>query len=174
MANKYEFDIGSKDKGEVFSQAARILFTGGFKLIDFDSQKPWGFYLSVDENQAQEFIDEFYSGIELKGIDTSLALRPKFLGIEPSKRLSWQYHHRRAEIWRPIAGSFNLVTSQTNEETKPKLVKPGEVISIARGERHRGVGLDEWALVAEIWNHAKPDNPSNEEDIVRVQDDFNR
>jgi hypothetical protein len=29
-------------------------------------------------------------------------------------------------------------------------------------------------LVAEIWQHTDPDHPSNEDDIVRVQDDFGR
>lgn len=159
---------------EVASQAARILFTAGFKLIDFDILKPWGFYLSVDESQAQEFIDQFFFGIELKGIDALLGLRPKFLGIEPGKRLSWQYHLRRAEIWRPIAGSFNLVASHTDKETEPEIVKPGEVISIAQGKRHRGIGLNEWALVAEIWAHTDSTKLSDENDIVRVQDDFYR
>jgi hypothetical protein len=36
------------------------------------------------------------------------------------------------------------------------------------------IGLDQQALVAEIWQHTDPKNPSNEEDIVRLQDDFGR
>jgi mannose-6-phosphate isomerase-like protein (cupin superfamily) len=174
MPKSYEFNESSKDKTEVFQQAAAILLSNGFKLIDFDVRKPWGFYLSVDETQAEDFINQFYGDVELDGIDASLALRPKFLGVEPGKRLSWQYHHRRAEIWRPIAGSFNIVLSETDEETKPKLVKPGEVIKIGQGTRHRGVGLENWALIAEIWRHTDPNDPSNEDDIVRVQDDFGR
>lgn len=31
-----------------------------------------------------------------------------------------------------------------------------------------------WGVVAEIWQHTDKDNPSNEDDIVRVQDDFGR
>jgi hypothetical protein len=34
--------------------------------------------------------------------------------------------------------------------------------------------LDGWGIVAEIWRHTDVENPSNEEDIVRVQDDFGR
>jgi mannose-6-phosphate isomerase len=174
MANKYEFDIASADKPAVFMQAARILLSRGFRLIDFDNLKPWGFYLSVDETQADEFIKEFYDGIELQGIDASLPLRPKFLGIEPGKRLSWQYHHRRAEIWHCLAGDFELVTSDTDDEDKKQTVKTGSVVNMPQGMRHRGVGLDSWALVAEIWQHTDPSNPSDEDDIVRVQDDFGR
>jgi mannose-6-phosphate isomerase len=174
MSNQFEFDQGSSDKLVVFNQAARILLDRGFRLIDLDAKKPWGFYLSVDETQAAEFIDEFYKGVELKEVDKSLALRPKFLGIAPGKRLSWQYHHRRGEIWRTLAGSYQLITSLSDVEGPPETINEGQVITIAQGIRHRGAGLAGWALVAEIWQHTDPNNPSNENDIVRVQDDFGR
>ncbi len=51
----------------------------------------------------------------------------------------------------------------------------GEIIKLKVGERHRLVGLPGgWGAVAEIWQHTDPDNPSNEEDIVRLKDDYNR
>ena len=39
---------------------------------------------------------------------------------------------------------------------------------------HRLVGLSNWGIIAEIWQHTDPEKPSDEEDIVRVQDDFGR
>jgi hypothetical protein len=59
MAKNYEFDSGGSDKKAVFQQAARILLQKDFRLIDLDVTKPWGFFLSVDESQAPEFIREF-------------------------------------------------------------------------------------------------------------------
>jgi mannose-6-phosphate isomerase-like protein (cupin superfamily) len=174
MEKIYEFNTLSKDKVVVFQQAARILLSRGFKLIDIDITKPWGFYLSVDESQTPDFIKEFYDGAELKEVDTSLPLRPKFLGIAPNQRLSWQYHHRRSEVWRTLAGEYQLVTSATDTEQTRQNVKKGDVVAIPQGRRHRGVGLNEWALIAEIWQHTDHSNPSSEEDIVRVQDDFGR
>ena len=174
MGNDYEFSTDSSDKKAVFQQAAKILIERDFRLIDLDITRPWGFFLSIDETQAPQFIKEFYEGVELNGIDASLPLRPKFLGIEPGKRLSWQYHHRRAEIWRCLAGTFDLVTSQTDEEDKTQHVSSEQVVSMPQGLRHRGVGLGGWALVAEIWQHTDITDPSNEDDIVRVQDDFGR
>jgi hypothetical protein len=41
-------------------------------------------------------------------------------------------------------------------------------------QRHRLVGLDRPAVVAEIWSHTDPKHPSDEEDIVRLEDDFSR
>ena len=40
-------------------------------------------------------------------------------------------------------------------------------------ERHRLVGLENVAVIAELWKNIA-NEPSNEEDIVRVEDDFMR
>ena len=50
----------------------------------------------------------------------------------------------------------------------------GNFIQLDKGERHRLIGLDSWGIVAEIWQHTDPENPSDEDDIVRLQDDFGR
>lgn len=163
-----------KIKAEQFQKAKELLENSGFRLIDEDDQRPWGFFLSVDENQASKFIERFYKGVGLGGIDTSLPLRPKILGIAPHQRLSWQWHHRRSEIWRCIEGRFEITLSESDEEAALKMVRQGQAVLIPQGMRHRGTGLDRWALIAEIWQHTDPENPSNENDIVRIQDDFGR
>ena len=50
----------------------------------------------------------------------------------------------------------------------------GDIIQLKQGERHRLIGLNGWGIVAEIWRHTDAENPSDEDDIVRVQDDFGR
>ncbi len=50
----------------------------------------------------------------------------------------------------------------------------GDKTSIALGQRHRLIGLYDWTVVAEIWQHQDPQNPSDENDIVRVEDNFGR
>jgi mannose-6-phosphate isomerase len=67
-----------------------------------------------------------------------------------------------------------VVKSMTDEETELKSYNPGERIVLQQGERHRLVGLNDWGLVAEIWQHTDASNPSDESDIVRLQDDFGR
>jgi hypothetical protein len=47
-------------------------------------------------------------------------------------------------------------------------------VEFQAGERHRLVGLDQLGIVAELWQHLDPAHPSDEEDIVRLQDDFGR
>lgn len=41
-------------------------------------------------------------------------------------------------------------------------------------QRHRLVGLDNDAIVAELWCHTDLNNPSDEDDIVRVSDIYSR
>jgi mannose-6-phosphate isomerase-like protein (cupin superfamily) len=88
--------------------------------------------------------------------------------------LSWQYHHRRAEIWKLIGGTAGVVTSATDEQGSLKVLKDQEVIQLAQGQRHRLVGVNGWGVIAEIWRHTDARNPSDESDIVRLQDDFGR
>ena len=49
-----------------------------------------------------------------------------------------------------------------------------KTLTLKKGERHRLIGLSEWGIIAEIWQHTDAENPSNEDDIVRLQDDFGR
>ena len=50
----------------------------------------------------------------------------------------------------------------------------GDQIVLQQGERHRLIGLNEASVVAEIWQHTDANHPSDEDDIIRVQDDFGR
>jgi mannose-6-phosphate isomerase len=89
------------------------------------------------------------------------------LVVGPGKRLSWQYHHRRAEIWKLIGGVAGVIISDTDEEREKTELKMGDIIQLKQG-------MDGWGVIAEIWRHTDKENPSDEEDIIRVQDDFGR
>ena len=101
-------------------------------------------------------------------------LSPKILVVKPGARLSWQYHHRRAETWRVIEGPVGIIRSFSDEEGEPASLESGETVVLTQGERHRLIGLDQWGVVAEFWQHTDPNYPSDEADIVRVQDDYAR
>ena len=57
---------------------------------------------------------------------------------------------------------------------KKRTLKKGDKITINQGERHRIIGMSDYAVVAEIWIHTDTDNPSDESDIIRIQDDYDR
>lgn len=161
-------------KHEVFDTIQSYLDKEGLKVVAKDANRPWGGFFVIDEAQAQKFADLFFKEVNLNDLKISEKLSPKILVVQPGKRLSWQYHHRRAEIWKLIAGEAGVVTSKTDTEGSVKTLQQGEIVRLDCGERHRLVGLQGWGMLSEIWQHTDASNPSNEEDIVRVQDDFGR
>ena len=157
-----------------FTQTEELIKLKGFKIISKDFQRPWGGFLVIDENQAQDFSNQFFKGIDVDSLKISEKLSPKILIVKPKARLSWQYHKRRAEIWRVYKGEVGVIRSETDKENEMKVYSEGDQIKLKQGERHRLIGLDDYCLVAEIWQHIDKNSPSDEDDIVRVQDDFGR
>src|SRR6056300_1450899 len=145
----------------------------GFTVADNDFSRPWGGFLVINEDEAQAFANKFFDGIDVETLRVEGKLSPKILIVKPEARLSWQYHHRRAEIWQIYKGEVGIIRS--NDDTEVELVKfkEGEQVRLTQGERHRLIGLENYGIVAEIWQHTDS-VPSDEEDIVRVQDDFKR
>ena len=157
-----------------FSKAAKALDDQGFKIVAKDENRPWGGFFVIDETQAPQFIETYFPSLSIKDFESFEKLSPKILMVAPSKRLSWQYHHRRSEIWRLIDGMAGVIKSPTDEQTAVHKLEMGELVRLECGERHRLVGLDGWGVLAEIWQHEDAANPSDEDDIVRVEDDFGR
>ena len=157
-----------------FTRTEELIKSKGFKITSKDFERPWGGFLVIEESQAQDFFNQFFKGIDFDSLKISEKLSPKILIVKPNARLSWQYHRRRAEIWRVYKGDCGITRSETDKENEMKTYVEGDQIQLKQGERHRLIGLDDYCLVAEIWQHTDINNPSNEEDIVRVQDDFGR
>jgi mannose-6-phosphate isomerase-like protein (cupin superfamily) len=127
----------------------------------------------IDEKQAQDFSNYFFDGLDVNTLKIEGKLSPKILMVKPNVKLSWQYHNRRAEIWQVYKGVVGIIQSQTDLENPMETFNPGDQIKLEQGTRHRLVGLDDYGVVAEIWQHTDS-IPSDEEDIIRVQDDFER
>ena len=161
-------------KDAVFAELKTELLEQGFTIVQEDTERPWGGFFVTDEAQAQAFANTYFDGLDVNGLKISGKLSPKILVVAPGTRLSWQYHHRRAEIWRLIKGTAGVCTSFTDVEGPLKTLSVGDSITLQQGERHRLIGLDTWGVVAEIWQHTDASQPSDEADIVRVQDDFGR
>ncbi len=161
-------------KPDVFGQIRNWLLSQGYQIQSEDPTRPWGGFFVLDESQIQKFREQFFDTVTFSDFQLQNKLSPKILLVAPGMRLSWQYHHRRAEIWKLIAGEGGIKTSETDEEGPLTPLELNKVIELSQGERHRLIGLDNWGVVAEIWMHTEPGNPSDEEDIVRVQDDFQR
>lgn len=145
----------------------------GFRVVARDFDRPWGGFLVIDEDQAQAFADQFFDRLNVQNLRIDGKLSPKILMVNPKARLSWQYHHRRAEIWQVVRGAVGIILSDDDVQGPLVEFNEGDKVRIAQGERHRLIGLADFGVVAEIWQHTE-EVPSDEDDIVRVQDDFNR
>ena len=163
-----------KDKQQTFEKVAALLHQSSFTIVDKDDSRPWGGFYVIDEAQAARFAQHYFAEENLSELKITNKLSPKILIVGPHQRLSWQYHHRRAEIWKCIDGTVGVMTSNTDEEDIRHTLKFGGIIKLKQGERHRLIGLDDWGIVAEIWQHTDESNPSDEDDIVRLQDDYSR
>ena len=161
-------------KETVFSTVKAFLEQTGFRISQIDTERPWGGFFVIDETQSDKFKNEFFKNVGNANNISARRISPKILIVEANKRLSWQYHFRRAEIWKVIGGEVGIVTSDDDYEKSLETKKTNEIILLKQGERHRLVGLDSWGIIAEIWQHTDVENPSDEEDIVRIQDDFGR
>lgn len=166
--------LTGNERETVFAEVEVYLKDLQLSIVAHDFERPWGGFFVIEEAQATQFAALFFPGIDLSSLRISGKLSPKILVVEPNKRLSWQYHHRRAEIWRAVSGTVGVVTSATDIETDTITLTPGQEVRLAQGQRHRLKGLADWGVLAEIWQHTSAEHPSDEEDIVRVQDDFVR
>jgi mannose-6-phosphate isomerase-like protein (cupin superfamily) len=162
------------NKEDLIKKTDQLLQEKNLVAVKTDFTRPWGGFYVIDEQQADRFIELFFPGYKKEDLLLGNKLSPKILLVAPKQRLSWQYHHRRAEIWRVVEGEVGVVRSMDDTEKAVEHFGPGSIIVLEKGTRHRLVGLNDWGVLAEIWQHTDPDFPSDEEDIVRLQDDYGR
>lgn len=164
------------DKIEVMERIKQTLVDSGYTIAEENTAKPWGGYYRLDNADAEQFVAQYFPEITIEEArlgNMELELSPKILVVAPNQRLSWQYHYRRAERWHFLTeGSY--IRSQTDEQTEQQTAQEGTTVQFSQEERHRLIANDDFTIVAEIWQHTQPDNPSDEEDIVRLDDDYQR
>lgn len=162
------------NKETLFQSIEDQLKEDGYSIDRKDWNRPWGGFFVIEEAQTQQFITQYFPQIDNKHLLKGQKFSPKILVVAPNKRLSWQYHFRRSEVWRVVKGSVGVSRSKTDEQSEVEQLSKGDWITLEQGERHRLIGLDDWGIVSEIWQHTDADNLSDENDIVRLQDDFGR
>jgi mannose-6-phosphate isomerase len=175
MTNTPELQItGVETKQELFATVERYLGDLSLGIAQVDSERPWGGFFVIDEAQTANFVSYYFPELPQRDIEKGGKLSPKILLVEPQRRLSWQYHDRREELWKVVSGPVGVITSASDEQGSVRSLQADETIQFGTKTRHRLIGLDSWGVVAEIWQHTDQSNPSDEQDIVRVEDDFGR
>ena len=91
----------------------------------------------------------------------------KRIFVKPGQRLSYQYHHKRQEAWTVVSGVARItLDDETND------YQPGETILIPLGAKHRMANPSdsEDMILVEV----QTGTYFGEDDIVRIEDDYNR
>lgn len=166
------------DKALILDTIVDLAETSGYTVVDIDKSRPWGGFVRFDYKDGDRFVHEFFPDInpdQARLGNTEAELSPKILLVSPQQRLSWQVHARRAERW--VFLTDGAYYKSTDADNPGELVEAhaGDVVQFEAGECHRLVGAKgSFTLVAEIWQHTDPSQPSDEDDIVRLQDDYKR
>ncbi|MBC7764696.1 phosphoheptose isomerase [Microbacteriaceae bacterium] len=167
-----------QDKKTLLADIIKLATEAGYTVADVDDERPWGGFVRFDYKDGDTFVNEFFpevDPVEARLGNPDAELSPKILLVEPGQRLSWQLHHRRAERWAFLTDGAYYKSSDPEEMGELVEAKAGDVVQFEAGECHRLVGAEAGVtLVAEIWQHTEKDKPSDEDDIVRLQDDYKR
>jgi len=113
--------------------------------IHLVGHRPWGTYTILEDSK----------GYKIKRIE-----------VKPSKRLSLQKHFHRNEHWIVVSGSATVTI-----EDKTFMLNPNESTYIKAGQLHR---LENQGKLPLVIIEAQVGEYTGEDDIVRVDDDFNR
>ncbi len=111
----------------------------------YKEKRPWGTY--------EILLDSEYCKV-------------KEITVDRGHRLSYQYHHKRSEVWTIVKGTGKVVLN--DEEVS---ISAGDVIQIPQGMKHRIQNNGESKL---IFIEVQQGTYFGEDDIVRLQDDYKR
>ena len=162
-------------KQEVFQKVASYLAELSIAVESIDDSRPWGGFFVVEESSTDQFIKQFFPGIDKAEVTRfGDKLTPKILIVESGEELSWQYHHRRAELWSCVDGPVGYKRSMDDQKPETSILSVGESVQFNPSERHTGVGLQNWGIIAEFWQHTDPSQPSDDDDIIRLEDKYGR
>jgi mannose-1-phosphate guanylyltransferase len=139
--------IAKKGETQKVKEIVNRLKTTHYSLLTTHSlvHRPWGTY--------EVLIDD--KGYKLKRIV-----------VKPKKRLSLQKHFHRNEHWIVVSG-----TATVTIEDKKYYVRPNESTYIKMGEIHR---LENSGKIPVVLIEAQVGEYTGEDDIVRIEDDFER
>jgi mannose-6-phosphate isomerase len=108
-------------------------------------ERPWGKYFVLEDAPTHKV---------------------KRIEVKPGGRLSYQYHHKRSEVWTIVQGKARITLNDVDTD-----YATGNVIEIPLNAKHRIMNIGEETLV---FVEVQLGTYFGEDDIVRIEDDYNR
>lgn len=100
----------------------------------------------------------WYRVLDYKKCDDGFETLTKRIGILSGKNLSYQYHHKRSEVWVIVSGQGEFIL-----DGKLTLVKVGDILDIPVGAKHGIKAITDVELI-----EVQTGSELVEEDIVRL------
>lgn len=113
--------------------------------MNYREQRPWG--------EFENLLDAEYCKV-------------KRITVNPHQRLSYQYHLKRSEVWTIVSGTGHITIDDKSWD-----VTQGQTTQIPVGTRHRIENKTNEDLIFIEVQHG---TYFGEDDIIRIQDDYNR
>ncbi len=107
------------------------------------TERPWGSFVTFTKNEESTV---------------------KILQVKKGEEFSLQYHKKREEFWRVLAGHPMVTIGEKVFEAKE-----GDEFSVGVGVRHRVSSPEDDSFILEISM-----GEFDEDDIVRIEDKYNR
>jgi len=108
-------------------------------------ERPWGKYFVLEDAPTHKV---------------------KRIEVKPGGRLSYQYHHKRSEVWTIVQGKARITLNDVDTDHTS-----GNVIEIPLKAKHRIMNIGEKTL---IFVEVQLGTYFGEDDIIRIEDDYNR
>ena len=111
-----------------------------------ESIRPWGHY--------EVLLDADYCKV-------------KRITVKPNQRLSYQYHHKRSEVWTVVSGIARITIDDVVKD-----YHAGDTAFIPLGAKHRMANPedDQDMMLIEV----QTGSYFGEDDIIRIEDDYDR
>jgi len=111
----------------------------------YTEERPWGSFTILEETETY---------------------KTKRIDVKPSKRLSYQSHEKRDELWMIVAGNAKVTIDDIDH-----ILGYGENIVIKAKQKHRieNIGNDNCSFI-----EVQTGSYFGEDDIIRYEDDFDR
>ncbi len=157
---------------DIIGRIASAAEGDGLVVAEIDADRPWGGFIRFSEDTLPSFLQHYWRA-EIPSLQGRQ--EPKILVVAPSRRLSLQFHRKRSEWWCVLEGTPMITLGPDRASLSSFEAGPGTAVHIPCRHPHRLQGAPTgWALIAEIWVHENTEFPSEETDIVRLEDDFDR
>ena len=113
--------------------------------MNYKEKRPWG--------EFENLLDAEYCKV-------------KRITVSPNQRLSYQYHHKRSEVWTMVKGTGYITINDKSWD-----IETGQTVEIPCQAKHRIENKTDKDLIFIEVQHG---TYFGEDDIVRIQDDYNR